>query len=237
VFDWPKDQRLVVPGLGNETVRAYPLAEPGRILTVARRGSDVWIAVPDTAPDPIDSVVALEIRGAPVVYKAPRIQAAADIFVKPLEVKLVASAKGLETRYTTDGTEPGEGSEVYRTPLVLGATTTVRARAFHEGRAVSGIASATYTKVDPVPPDVTGVPSTELPRGAICARREGSFDKLPDLGALAGERVDGLRLAPATAAAAANRTAENVALRFRGAIELRRTTSTPSSSRPTTARA
>src|SRR5262249_49491944 len=41
VFDWPRDRRLVLPGLGNELGRAYLLASPGADLLRARQESDV----------------------------------------------------------------------------------------------------------------------------------------------------------------------------------------------------
>ena len=68
VFDWPKDGRLVVPGLENKTGKAYLLADKDRKpLVVARAEKDVVISLPATAPDPIDTVVVLEIEGEPRV--------------------------------------------------------------------------------------------------------------------------------------------------------------------------
>jgi beta-galactosidase len=46
------------------------------------------------------------------------------------------AAKSFEIRYTLDGTEPSRASLVYREPLLLKTTTTVRAAAFSEGKAV-----------------------------------------------------------------------------------------------------
>ena len=68
VFDWPKDGRLVVPGLENKTGKAYLLADKDRKpLAVARAEKDVVVSLPATAPDPIDTVIALEIEGEPRV--------------------------------------------------------------------------------------------------------------------------------------------------------------------------
>ena len=190
VFDWPKDRRLVLPGLGNEIGRAYLLGLPAQSLVCKRQESDVWIAVPETAPDPIDTVVALEIRGAPVVYKAPKIEAASDIFVKPLEVKLVASAKDLEIRYTTDGKEPSGSSPIYGKPLQITTTTTVLARAFHGGAAVSGVESARFEKVDPLPGHDRKHPAQKngeilpLEEWVNCDIYFGDWDKLPDFDAI-----------------------------------------------------
>lgn len=64
VFDWPTGP-LQVPGLRNRVQRAYLLADPGRSLEVSSNPLGVWIAVPKQAPDPIASVVVLEIEGTP----------------------------------------------------------------------------------------------------------------------------------------------------------------------------
>ena len=61
--------KLVVPGLNNETKEAYLLAEKDTELAVSRSGSDVVVAVPDKAFDPIATVVVLEIKGEPEVVQ------------------------------------------------------------------------------------------------------------------------------------------------------------------------
>jgi len=73
VFDWPADGRLVVNGLMNEPIRAALLAGD-RQLELATRDVDnstVTIRVPASAPDPIDTVVVLDIHGSPDVVRQP----------------------------------------------------------------------------------------------------------------------------------------------------------------------
>jgi|GEM_PF-106498 len=67
VFNWPKDEQLVVPGLTNKVRSARLLADPGHLLDVTRSQSDVIVALPDKAPDPVASVVAVELDGVPQV--------------------------------------------------------------------------------------------------------------------------------------------------------------------------
>jgi alpha-L-fucosidase len=63
VFTWPKDARLAVP-LANKVKRAYLLADPKReALAVTASDRGTVIALPPQAPDPIDTVVAVEIEG------------------------------------------------------------------------------------------------------------------------------------------------------------------------------
>jgi alpha-L-fucosidase len=78
VFDWPLDGRLVVPGLENKVSSARLLAPaesapPPGGYPVARAGESVVVKVPSSAPDPIDTVVVLQIEGQPKVA-APAIR-------------------------------------------------------------------------------------------------------------------------------------------------------------------
>ncbi len=66
VFDWPAGA-LEVPGLRNPVRRAYLLADHKHELAVRAGPSGVTVAVPKQAPDPIASVVVLEIEGAPQI--------------------------------------------------------------------------------------------------------------------------------------------------------------------------
>ena len=65
VFDWPQDGKLVVGGLTNNVTSAKLLGKSGTALAVTRVGQDLVIAVPATAPDPVDSVIALDCADAP----------------------------------------------------------------------------------------------------------------------------------------------------------------------------
>ena len=92
VFDWPKDGRLVVPGLGNEIEGARLLAAPGSPLVCETKESNVAIRVPASAPDAICSVIALEVSGAPIVYRTPKILADSEVLVRPLSVRIEAGS-------------------------------------------------------------------------------------------------------------------------------------------------
>jgi alpha-L-fucosidase len=67
VFDWPKDGRLILPELKNKVKKAYWLSDPKKrrlkVEPSAKPGEGITIQVGVTAPDKIDSVVALEIVG------------------------------------------------------------------------------------------------------------------------------------------------------------------------------
>ncbi len=64
VFQWPSDGQLLVPGLRNKVAGAYLLADAGKkALTTEAVESGVCVQVPAAAPDPICSVVALQVAG------------------------------------------------------------------------------------------------------------------------------------------------------------------------------
>lgn len=67
VFDWPKDGILIVPGLKNSIANAVLLADPQMKLKTEMTEDGVLVSVPTAAPDPICSVIACRIEGAPDV--------------------------------------------------------------------------------------------------------------------------------------------------------------------------
>ncbi|MCK4294237.1 MAG: alpha-L-fucosidase [Planctomycetes bacterium] len=72
VFDWPSDGSLQVQGLKSKVEWAYRLADKKRtgllVSTVlGDSGLAVEITVPKAAPDPINSVIVLEIEGEPAM--------------------------------------------------------------------------------------------------------------------------------------------------------------------------
>ncbi len=62
VFQWPRDRKLAVGGLKTPITRAWLLAAPEESLPVEGH----TISVPATAPDAVDSVIAVECAGEPV---------------------------------------------------------------------------------------------------------------------------------------------------------------------------
>jgi len=73
VFDWPSHGKLLVPGLRNEVQSAWLLATDRTLKTTAA-DEGVLIEVPVEPLDPIDTVVALEIKGPLNVEKTLQTQ-------------------------------------------------------------------------------------------------------------------------------------------------------------------
>jgi alpha-L-fucosidase len=68
VFDWPKDGTLLVPGL-RTTVRSARLLAGGTV-TPRTDAQGIALRVPASAPDPIASVIELQLDGVPDVRTA-----------------------------------------------------------------------------------------------------------------------------------------------------------------------
>ena len=64
VFDWPADGKLEVPSLKNKIKKAYLLNDKkcAKLPIVREEVDKVVISLPDNIPDPIDTVVVLEIK-------------------------------------------------------------------------------------------------------------------------------------------------------------------------------
>ncbi|MCB8932514.1 MAG: alpha-L-fucosidase [Chthonomonadaceae bacterium] len=181
VFDWPTDGRLKVSGLGNQVRGARLLGTFARLAARQKEG-EVEIEIPTRAPDPNVSVIALDLVGKPVIYAEPIIDADAAFFVRSLPVS-VSAGEGLEVRVTVDGSTPTASSPLAKAPLTIDRTTTVKARAFHNGKPVTGVVERRFEKVTPKP----AAPGAGLMPGLTVETFAGDWDKVPDFGALKPE--------------------------------------------------
>jgi hypothetical protein len=181
VFNWPANRKLVVPGILNEPKIAYLLADREQQHLLVRRQEDaIVIDVPEKAPDSINSVVVLDVRGNVDVTSPPRIGAKFDIFIDGLDVNVTSEREKVDNRYTLDGSVPSASSTLVAGPIRLTQTTTVTARCFREGNPVSGPVSATFTKMAPNP----ATEASNLVGGVKFAYYEGDWNVLPDFSKL-----------------------------------------------------
>ncbi len=75
---------------------------------------------------------------------APTLDPAPGTYTGETIVRISATGTGAVIRYTTDGTEPTSRSTRYQWPLLIDATTTVKAKAFRPDYSVSSTTSGTY---------------------------------------------------------------------------------------------
>ncbi len=210
VFDWPEDGNLLVPGLLTEVDSAYLMVEPATQLETKLHPDSTVIFLPAKAPDPYVSVVVCEFAETPEVVRSPQISAESDIFCDELEVILSRNISGAEIRYTLDGADPVETSDLYHNPIILDRTATVKFRIFRDGHAISPQVEKTFEKVEPRPAEKNIGHSPGLKYNYY----EGEWEKIPDFDSLSAADsgvVEQMDLSP-------QKRKENFALFYSGYI-------------------
>lgn len=98
IFDWPQNGQLLVPGLTNEVLSAS-LLDGGKVLATTASADGIKVAVPSNAPDEICSVVALRVKGEPVIAPVRVAQSADGVLkLEPADAELHGSLQ-IETKY------------------------------------------------------------------------------------------------------------------------------------------
>ncbi|MFP6724337.1 MAG: PA14 domain-containing protein, partial [Candidatus Poribacteria bacterium] len=172
--------RLVIPGIYNLPGQAFLLSDPTVELDAFREEDAIVINVPQKVPDPINSVVVIDIAGKPDVNDPPIISAEHKIFINEMDVSIVSPRENIIIHYTLDGSTPSIKSPIVDGPIRLTKTSQVSARLFRNGEPVSGSTQANYTKVVPNP----GVDLHGITQGLQYGYYEGSWDNLPDFNKL-----------------------------------------------------
>lgn len=196
VFNWPRGGTLYVPGIFNEPKQAYLLADPKKArLKVVRQEDALAVSVPAEAPDPIDSVVVLDVTGKADVNNPPKIEADINLFVDSMDVAVTSNRENVQIRYTLDGSVPTASSPAAGTTVRLTASATVTARCFRGSQPVSGSVQARFEKVAPRAAET--VDGTKA--GLKYSYYEGDWNQLPDFESLkpaVDGTVNGFDLSP-----------------------------------------
>jgi hypothetical protein len=202
----------VLGGLGNKPRRAYLLADPEKDLKVTSADARVVVRVPEKPLDPIATVVVVEIDGAPIVFKAPVLDAESAEFVSRIEVHLGDANPALDVRYTLDGSEPTKSAKRLSGSITLTESATVKARLFHDGKPVSATTERRFERITPAP----AVEASPSEAGLLLERFAVDWDSIPDdRSALASTNTS-----VAASVGLAGVHDEHVALRFSGFLEV-----------------
>jgi len=181
VFDWPKNGKLVIPGLAGTVTSARILGGENVSFSVGQ--GEVTVDLPSQMPNEHIGVIAVEVQGKPVIYEAPEISAPAEVFVNELEIELSVGSGDLKIRYAINGnTTYG----IYKTPIRLVGTTTIHARSFDGNNPVSKIVTKTFTKVKPW----KATKNHQNVLGALTqSTYKGNWDDLPDFSIITPEKT------------------------------------------------
>lgn len=189
---WPGpvlNLRKVRPRDGS-SVRLLGVEEPLAWRFDTRDG--LFIEIPDRLrdrfDDPLSAAYALVIDGAeapvtppPAILTPEAAVTGPQLFIERQTVILDTTVKEAVIYYTLDGSEPGPDSQVYREPLLLTATATLRAQAIAPRQVKSDMAQARFEKADLQPPAETAGP---LSGGLDWSYYELPLEKLPDFNSL-----------------------------------------------------
>jgi len=180
IFDWPADGRLLVDGCLNKPLTAILLEQPENSLQVSHEDDKIVVVLPKKAPDPLNSVVKLVLRGPLDITNPPEIVAYNDVFVDRMKLELVSDRPNVEIRFTGDGNDPVDTSFLYTEPLEIKGAVTVKARCFRDGKPVSGTATRTFTMLLPLAAKNVNNPEP----GIRYQYFEGEWDSLPDFSSM-----------------------------------------------------
>ena len=179
VFDWPEDGKLHLHGITNRPTSAKLLAGGGRII--AKRMEDgIEINLLENAPDSINSVIKLSLKGTLDVINPPRIITRENIFIEKLEVEVEKDPQ-FELRYTINGQLPSINDRVFDSAgIIIEETTNLKIRKFSNDKPVSGVMERIFTRVRPNP----ALKASHRNQGVVINYYEGDWDALPDFSKL-----------------------------------------------------
>ncbi len=180
VFNWPSNGKLVVDGLVNKVLKAYPLANKKQNLKIEVKEAENIINLSNVKQSQYATVIVLEINGKPVVNDAPAIVAENEIFTTEIEFSATTNSKDVQIRYTTDGSMPTAVSPIVSSNVKLSDSKdiTVKVAGFNKNNRVSAVTTKVFRKEIPVAPFYSGTP------GLRYKYYEGSWMQLPDFNAL-----------------------------------------------------
>ncbi|MBT33626.1 MAG: hypothetical protein CMO01_28515 [Thalassobius sp.] len=106
-----------------------------------------------------------------------------EIFLDNIEVAINQPFDKLDLHYTLDGSEPTEDSPLYKSPIQLTETKTVKVKLFGENGASSEVVEKTYAKTSPL----KAVKKKSKP-GLAYAYYEGEFKEIPAFESLTAKK-------------------------------------------------
>lgn len=149
---YPADGKVVINNLHLGDAAKVSLLGENDHLSWSDEGNDVVIKLPPFDPDRMRTADAyvLKIGDIPDYAAQPVIDVHYDAgaFTTAPLVSLSSATPGATIHYTTDGTQPGEASPVYRQPFRLSGNATVQAIALKDGLLSSNVAVSSVVKYD-----------------------------------------------------------------------------------------
>jgi len=104
----------------------------------------------------IDFIKGFKDDGKPIKLNDPQVKNTAFVITKPVPLELVHPIKGVEIRYTTDGTDPDSvKSMLYKPGIVISQNTNIKAKAYKPGWYGSDVLQVNFYKSTYTPDSIS----------------------------------------------------------------------------------
>ncbi|NVO21323.1 MAG: alpha-L-fucosidase [Bacteroidetes bacterium] len=144
IFEWPKNDRIVLQGLLNEPLGSYLLSDfKKNALTITRRNGNIEISLQGLAPDSICSVVVLDIKGKPEILDSPKFSFKYDQSIDKVVALMttVYNNPKVAVYYTSNGLEPNDKSSQYTKPAGIKTPVNFKAVLYYNDRKFGDVIS------------------------------------------------------------------------------------------------
>jgi alpha-L-fucosidase len=175
IFDWPADNKLVIPGLGSEVTKAWTL-KGNTLVSFSKKEADYILDISGVQKQDYATVIVMDIKGKPIVYNEPSINAPNPVFTDQTIVNISSEIPNATIHYTLNGTEPTVRSLTATKPFVLNMSATIKAKCFIGQDAITSSSTTRFDKVTPRPAKKVKPAGP----GLTYAAYEGNWSKLPD---------------------------------------------------------
>ena len=140
---YPDNRQLVLKDIKLPSGTAITFLSTNESLSWKQVGDNVVVTMPEYNPNKIKApyAYAVKIAGYGKFAAKPTISSSQIMKNDTKNVIIITGQPGATIRYTLDGTEPTSSSAEYKTPIVIAATTTIKARVYPSDGAASGIAT------------------------------------------------------------------------------------------------
>ncbi len=154
--------------------------QPGAHTLVLPDNSNIKLLAASVAGGQYDQIEETAALYDVAFTRFARIAVDQPIFIDSTKVSMASPMPGSEVRYTLDGSEPTGESPLFASAFDLSSTTTIRAKAFYNGKFGGPTTNITVQKLIPCGAvKVVG----EKP-GLLCSYYEGEWQKLPNFDTL-----------------------------------------------------